>query len=64
MASQQIPVNPMYQQQQQQQPQQPQQQQQQQSTDSTHNSDTMLADPITKCKDLLPQLKQSLYVIF
>jgi hypothetical protein len=49
-----LPVNPMFQNQ--------QQQQQQQSTDSTHNSDTTLVDPVTKCKDLLPQLKTSLLV--
>jgi hypothetical protein len=48
MAQQTLPVNPMF---------------QNQQIDSTINSDTTLVDPITKCKDLLPQLKQSLLVI-
>ena len=38
------------------------QQQQAPQIDLNVNSDTTLVDPITKCKDLLPQLKQSLLV--
>ena len=53
MAQQQIPVNPVN----------PMFQNQQPQIDSTINSDTTLVDPITKCKELLPQLKQSLLVI-
>lgn len=48
MAQQTLPVNPMF---------------QNQQIDSTINSDTTLVDPITKCKDLLPQLKQSLLTL-